>query len=75
MLTFKQHDPLTWFHYACYKALNNDNKAALEAIEKALKLGFGNYFMISSDADLDMLRGTTEFQKLLKEYFPVESKN
>ncbi|MBK9569340.1 MAG: caspase family protein [Chitinophagaceae bacterium] len=74
MLTFKQHDPLTWFHYACYKALNNDNKAALEAIEKALKLGFGNYFMISSDADLDMLRGTAEFQKLLKEYFPVESK-
>lgn len=75
MFNYKQHDPLTWYHYACYKALNHDKNAALESIEKALKLGFGNYFMLSSDSDLDLIRNTPEFKKFLQKYFPAESKN
>ncbi len=74
MFDFKQHDVFTWYHYACYKALKKDKKAALSAIEKSMKLGFGNYFMLTSDSDLDFIRSTQEFKTLLQKYFPEESK-
>jgi tetratricopeptide (TPR) repeat protein len=70
LFNIKDHDVYTWYHHACYKALKNDKKAALESIEKALKLGFGNYFMLTSDDDLLPIRNTPEFKQLLKKYFP-----
>ncbi len=69
MFTYKDFDVFTWYHHACYKALKNDKPAALESIEKALKLGFGNYFMLTSDDDLKLIRDTPEYKALLKKYF------
>ncbi len=74
MFTFKDEDVFTWFHHACYKALKNDKAAALESIEKSLKLGFGNYFMLTSDDDLSLIRDTPEFKALLAKYFPDQPK-
>lgn len=70
---YKQHEDLTWFHHACYKALQKDKNGALESIEKALKLGFGNYFMLTCDNDLAYIRDTPEFKALVQKYFPKKS--
>ena len=74
LFNYKEHDVYTWFHHACYKALKQDKKDALESIEKALKLGFGNYFMLTNDNDLELIRNASEFKTLLQTYFPAETK-
>lgn len=74
LFTYKQHETITWYHHACYKALKKDKAGALESLEKALKMGFGNYFQVSSDKDLDLIRDTPEYAALVAKYFPKESK-
>ncbi|MGQ0738758.1 MAG: TPR end-of-group domain-containing protein, partial [Bacteroidota bacterium] len=67
---FKQHEALTWFHHACYKALKNDKAGALKSLEKSLRLGFGGYFQLMSDKDLDFIRDSQEFKALAGQFFP-----
>jgi len=74
LFNYKEYDVLTWYHHACWKALQKDKTSALESLGKALKLGFGNYFQITSDADLNFIRGTPEFKALQETYFPYEKK-
>lgn len=69
LLNYKMQEDLTWFHYACYKALKNDTNGALESLEKALKLGFGNYFMLANDNDLTLIRNTKQYKALVDKYF------
>lgn len=73
LFNYKSHDDLTWFHNACYKALRKDKAGALESLEKSLKLGFGNYFMLTADNDLAILRDMPEFKALVQKYFPNKS--
>ena len=73
MFNYKDHDVFTWYHHACYKALKKDKMAALESLEKSLKLGFGTYFMLASDNDLAFIRDAPEFKNLIQKYFPQES--
>lgn len=70
LYNYKTHNDLTWFHNACYKALRKDTTGTLESLEKALKLGFGNYFMLTCDNDLSILRDLPEFKALVQKYFP-----
>ena len=74
LFMMKDHDVYTWYHHACYNALMNNKAAALVSIENALKLGFGNYFMLTSDDDLKLIRNTPEYKTLLKKYFPDKAK-
>lgn len=67
---YKQEEVWTWYHHACWKALQKDKVNALESLEKSLKLGFGDLFMIKNDTDLDSIRETSKFQELIKKYFP-----
>ena len=50
--------------------MKSDKKAALESLEKAIKLGFGDYFMLMNDEDLEFIRATPEFEIKMKTYFP-----
>lgn len=74
LFNYKQHEVLTWYHHACYKALRRENTPALQSLEKALKLGYGNYFTLMYDADLTFIRDTPEFENLIKKYFPDKIK-
>ena len=74
MKSYSEYDGYTYYHYACYKALQKNKKEALENLQKSLELGFGNYFMVTSDADLDYIRDTPEFTDLLKKYFPDKAR-
>ncbi|MEO6253077.1 MAG: tetratricopeptide repeat protein [Ferruginibacter sp.] len=74
MFNYKPEDVWTWYHHACWKALQKNKAAALESLEKSLKLGFGDYFMLVSDNDLSFIRETNEFKVLLERYFPDKGK-
>jgi uncharacterized caspase-like protein/Flp pilus assembly protein TadD len=74
MKNYKEYDVYTYYHYACYMALYKNKDAAIDNIKKALNLGFGNYFMLTSDADLEYIQNTPEFISLLKQYFPDKVK-
>ena len=73
LFKYKEFDVWTWYHHTCWKALLQEKTVALESLEKSLKLGFGNYFQLTSDKDLDYIRDTPEFNALLKKYFPGET--
>jgi hypothetical protein len=66
---FKQHDAVTWYHYACYRSLMNDTGGALTALEEALRLGFGDSFALQNDMDLEATRALPGFAPLMKRYF------
>ncbi|HUR65415.1 MAG TPA: caspase family protein [Chitinophagaceae bacterium] len=71
---YPQHEMLTWYHKACYYAMIKNKTKALESLEKALAMGFGSYFQVSSDMDLDIIRDSPGYTTLLKKYFPVEAR-
>lgn len=73
LFTYKSHDDFTWYHNACYKAMKKDKAGALESLEKSLKLGFGNYFMLTNDKDLSILWNDPAYEALVKKYFPDKS--
>lgn len=74
LFTYKQYEATTWFHHACYKAMKKDKTGAVESLDKALKLGFGSYYQLIGDKDLDFIRQSPEFNVLLEKYFPEETK-
>ena len=63
----------SWYHYACWKSLNHDMASALESLEKSLSAGFGGYYQIQNDTDLDFIRNSQRFKDLMKKYFPAEN--
>ena len=71
---YSQYNVYTYYHYACYQSLKKNKTGALDNLQKSLQLGFGNYFVLTSDADLDFVRSTPEFTTLLKQYFPDKVK-
>lgn len=70
LFNFKQEDAWTWYHHACWKALQKDKTAAIESLAKSMKLGFGDYFMLMHDNDLEIIRSMPEFAAMMKKYFP-----
>lgn len=70
MRSFKEFDMFTHYHYACWRASNNDVDGALDSIEKALQAGFGSYYQLTNDRDLRLLQSNPRFQELCKKYFP-----
>ena len=74
MFNYKSEDVWTWYHHACWKALQKNKVTALESLEKSLKLGLGDYFMLLADDDLNFIRETQEFKLLMEKYFPDKGK-
>lgn len=58
------------YQTACVYARLGDTDKALEALSKALDKGYEDYDHILEDYDMDPLRDTPEFEKLLNERFP-----
>lgn len=74
LFNYKQEDAWTWYHHACWKSLLKDKEATMSSLEKAMKLGFGDYFMLTNDEDLSFIRATPEFTAMIKKYFPDKIK-
>jgi len=71
---YHEYDPWTYYHLACCKALQKDTAGALYNLRQSLTLGFGNYFLLTSDHDLALVRETAEFHALLRQFFPDKVK-
>jgi tetratricopeptide (TPR) repeat protein len=52
------------YNLACYQALAGERSAALDGLGRALALGFADA-LITTDSDLDSLRGDAAFEKLV----------
>jgi tetratricopeptide (TPR) repeat protein len=57
------------FNMACIYSLKGNIQAAILYLEKALKKGFKNLRLLTTDNDLNNIRSTTEFKTLIQEYF------
>ena len=59
-------DPLVWYNLGCSLALTNRREDALEALSRALELGYDDYEWMKKDADLTALHGDSRFESMLE---------
>jgi len=66
-LTQLEPDDMTiWYNLACSLAVLNRRDPALQALRRAVELGYSDHEWMSRDQDLDSLREDREFKTLLK---------
>ncbi len=66
-LTVLEPDDMTiWYNLACSLAVLNRREPALQALRRAITLGYSDHEWMSRDRDLDSLRNDREFKTLLK---------
>ncbi len=61
----KPERPDVWYNLACAQARAGSRKSALDALEKAVAAGFDDREHMASDPDLESLRRTERFRRLL----------
>ncbi len=60
-----------YYNLACTKAMQGEQRPALEWLELALKNGYADLDFLRSDEDLKPLRNTKQFELLMRKYFPL----
>jgi predicted esterase len=73
-LMIRGDNPIVWYNLACVRALQNREGAAMEALQKALDLGFNRPDLFATDPDLDTLRDREDFKALLATRSDVRSR-
>ena len=58
-------DPMVWYNLACSFALSGRNDDALDALGRAMELGYDDYEWMKKDTDLSTLRGDPRFESML----------
>ena len=53
-----------WYDLACYRARSGQKKQALNALKRAVELGFDNLDYMTRDTDLDSLRNMKAYRRL-----------
>ncbi len=60
-----QNEPVVLYNIACFHVIKGDYKRAIDLLEKAVSLGFGDRAWIETDSDLDPLHDNPRFAALL----------
>src|SRR3546814_12576111 len=60
-----QDEPMVLYNVACVYATQGNPQRALELLEEAVRLGFGDRAWMETDSDLEPLRSEPRFQALL----------
>ena len=60
--------PIPWYNLACSYALLGMTDRAFEALERALRLGYGHIHHLRRDPDLKSLRRDPRFARLLRRH-------
>jgi len=63
-------DPVILYNLSCSYALLNQEQKALEALKRALDLGYQDLDWMEEDPDLAGLRGKDGYKELIRNYFP-----
>jgi predicted Zn-dependent protease len=58
-------DPLVWYNLACSFALTKRSDDALDALARAIEVGYDDYEWMKKDHDLSSLRGEPRFESML----------
>ncbi len=58
-------DPLVWYNLACSFSLSKRNDEALDALSRAMDLGYDDYEWMKKDSDLSGLHGDSRFESML----------
>lgn len=56
-------DPMVFYNLACSYSLLQDTRKALDAVKKAVDLGYRDFDYLQSDSDLDNLKADARFQE------------
>ncbi len=60
-----QNEPVVLYNVACFYAMQGDAERAIDLLEKAVELGWGDRAWIETDSDLQTLHDNARFQALL----------
>ena len=61
-------DPTIYYNIAAMNALQNNVKEAIEWLKKAIDQGYQNWEMIKTDKDLQNIRNSEDYRKLIKDH-------
>jgi hypothetical protein len=67
LVRLRPDDPLARYNLACSYALLHHNRLAVQALRKAIELGYEDREHLERDSDLDGLRNDPEFHEFLNE--------
>ena len=62
----KPHDPVVWYNCACSLTLLQRLDEALEALQRAIALGYDDFEFLARDPDLAALRRSSQFRRFLE---------
>ena len=60
-----QNEPVVLYNVACFYVIQGDEQRAIDLLEKAVALGWGDRAWMEHDSDLDPLHGDPRFKALL----------
>ncbi|RYZ71344.1 MAG: tetratricopeptide repeat protein [Lysobacteraceae bacterium] len=60
-----QNEPVVLYNIACFYVMQEQDERAIDLLEKAVEMGFGDRAWIETDSDLDPLHGNPRFAALL----------
>jgi tetratricopeptide (TPR) repeat protein len=64
----KPDDPVVYYNLACSYSLLKMAEPAFAALEKAMLLGYRDFSFIDKDPDLEFIKKTPRYKKLLASY-------
>jgi len=64
-LRVNEGSPVAWYNLACARARLDRGEPAVEALAKALDMGFDSTELLATDTDLDSLRDRDDFKAML----------
>jgi len=62
VVALKPTCPTSFYNLACSLCLHGESQAALEALQKAIALGYSDFKWMRKDPDLKALQGLPEFR-------------
>lgn len=68
LVRLRPKDALAHYNLACSYSLMGRTEQALQALRKAVELGYRDFKYMSQDRDLDPIRGDPRYRQLLREF-------
>ena len=62
----KTNDPVVWYNCACSLSLLQRLDESLEALQRAMALGYDDFEFLATDPDLRALRQSPQFRRFLE---------
>lgn len=65
LASLRPDEPVVWYNLSCSYSLLNNIEEGLYALEKAIRLGYADFYFMEKDADLENLRKDSRFKDLI----------